>query len=49
MKEVNKTIQDLKMEIETIKKTQVEKILEMENLGKSSPTEYKRLKSQSQV
>jgi hypothetical protein len=31
---MNKTVQDLKMEIETIKKTQTEGILEMENLGK---------------
>jgi hypothetical protein len=28
---MNKTIQDLKMEIETIKKTQTEEILKMEN------------------
>ena len=34
MKELNKTIQDLKMEIETVKKSQREKILEIENLGK---------------
>ena len=31
---MNKTIQDLKMEIEAIKKTQMEATLEMENLGK---------------
>jgi hypothetical protein len=31
--ELNKTIQDLKMEVETIKKTQRKKALEMEILG----------------
>jgi predicted nucleic acid-binding Zn-ribbon protein len=36
MKELNKTIQDLKMEIETIKKSQRETTLELENLGKRS-------------
>ena len=34
MKELNKTIQDLKMEIETINKSQRETTLEIENLGK---------------
>ena len=34
VKEMNKTVQDLKMEIEAIKKTQTEGILEMENLRK---------------
>ena len=33
---MSKTIQDLKMEIETIKKLQRETTLELENLGKSS-------------
>jgi predicted nucleic acid-binding Zn-ribbon protein len=33
---VNKTIQDLKMEIETIKKSPKETTLELENLGKRS-------------
>jgi prefoldin subunit 5 len=49
VKELNKTIQDLKMEIESIKKSQRETTLELENLGKrsgfidpTSPTEYKR-------
>jgi hypothetical protein len=46
VKEMNKMAQDLKMEIEAIKKTQMETILEFENLGKRtgtiSPTEYKR-------
>ena len=31
MKELNKAIQDLKVEVETIKKTQMEANLEMEN------------------
>jgi aromatic ring-opening dioxygenase LigB subunit len=35
-KERNKTIQDLKMEIEIIKKSQRETALEIENLGKRS-------------
>ena len=34
--EVNKSIQNLKMEIETIKKSQKETTLELENLGKRS-------------
>jgi hypothetical protein len=33
---MNKTIQDQKMEIETIKKTQKETTLELDNLGKRS-------------
>jgi hypothetical protein len=36
VKELNKTIQDLKMEVETIKKSQRETILGIENLGKIS-------------
>jgi chromosome segregation ATPase len=36
VKEINKNIQDLKMEIETIKTSQEETILELENLGKRS-------------
>ena len=36
MKELNTTFQDLKMEIETIKKSQRETNLEIENLGKKS-------------
>ena len=35
-KKLNKTIQDLKMEVETIKKSQRETNLEIENLGKRS-------------
>jgi hypothetical protein len=34
VKELNKMVQDLKMEIETIKKSQMEATLETENLGK---------------
>jgi hypothetical protein len=36
--ELNKTIQDLKMKVETIKKTQKETTLEIEILGKKSGT-----------
>jgi uncharacterized coiled-coil DUF342 family protein len=36
MNELNKTIQDLKMEIETTKKSQRETTLEIENLGNKS-------------
>jgi chromosome segregation ATPase len=36
VKEMNKTIQKLKMEIETVKKSQRETNLELENLGKRS-------------
>jgi SMC interacting uncharacterized protein involved in chromosome segregation len=36
VKELNKTIQDLKMEIETIQKSQRERALELENIGKRS-------------
>jgi chromosome segregation ATPase len=36
--ELNKTIQDLKMEVERIKKTQRETTLEIETLGKKSGT-----------
>jgi prefoldin subunit 5 len=36
--ELNKTIQDLKMEVEAIKKTQRETTLEIETLGKKSGT-----------
>jgi septation ring formation regulator EzrA len=38
MKELNKTIQDLKLEVETIKKTQREKTLGIEIQGKKSGT-----------
>jgi prefoldin subunit 5 len=36
MMELNKTIQDLKSKVETIKKTQRETTLELETLGKKS-------------
>ena len=36
--DLNKTIQDLKMEVETMKKTQRETTLEIEALGKKSGT-----------
>ena len=36
VKELNKVIQDLKMEVETIKKSQRETIQDIENLGKKS-------------
>jgi hypothetical protein len=36
VKELNKMIQGLKVEVETIKKTQMEANLGMENLGKRS-------------
>jgi predicted nucleic acid-binding Zn-ribbon protein len=36
--EMNKTILDLKREVDTIKKTQSEAMLEIENLGKKSGT-----------
>jgi NifB/MoaA-like Fe-S oxidoreductase len=36
--ELNKTIQDLKREVDTIKKTQSETLLEIETLGKKSGT-----------
>jgi predicted transcriptional regulator len=35
---MNKSAQDLKVEIEAIKKTQTEGILEMKNLGKRTET-----------
>lgn len=35
---MNKTVQDLKREIEEIKKTQTEAVLEMKNLGKRTGT-----------
>jgi hypothetical protein len=42
--ELNKTIQDIKREVETIKETQRKAMLEIENLGKKSgTTEYNRI------
>ena len=52
---MNKTILDLKREVDTIKKTQSEAALEIEILGKkfettdASATEYKRWKRESQM
>jgi prefoldin subunit 5 len=54
--DLNKTIQVLKTEVETIKKTQCETNLEIGILGKKSEkidraltTEYKKWKGESQV
>ena len=38
VKEMNETVQDLKVEIEAIKKTQTVGILEIKNLGKKTRT-----------
>jgi hypothetical protein len=38
VKEMHKTVQGLKMEMETIKKSQTEEILEMENLERRTRT-----------
>jgi hypothetical protein len=40
VKELAKIIQDLKMEIETIEKSQMEATLEMENIEESTETTY---------
>jgi predicted double-glycine peptidase len=42
VKEINKTVQDLKMEIKAVRKTQTEGILETENLGKKIGTKEYR-------
>ena len=55
--ELNKTIEDLKREVDTMKKTQSKATLEIETLGKKSGTidvsiskkKYKRWKRESQV
>ena len=54
--ELNKTFQDLKREVETIKKIQSEMTLEIETLGKKSGTidasisnKYRRWMIESQV
>jgi FtsZ-binding cell division protein ZapB len=57
VKELNKTIQYLKMEVETIKKSQRVTTMETKSLGKksgtieekASATEYKKRKRESQV
>jgi cell division protein FtsL len=46
--ELNKTIQDLKREVETIKKTQSETMLQIETLGKKSRTIYGRIRNRIQ-
>ena len=38
MKEITKTVKDLKVEIEAITKTQTDEFLKMENLGKKTGT-----------
>jgi hypothetical protein len=43
VKELNKIIQDLKMEVEKIKKSQRETTLEIENLGKRSELIHARI------
>jgi hypothetical protein len=43
VKKINETVQDLKVEIEAIKKTQTEEILKMENLGKRTGTKDARI------
>jgi hypothetical protein len=40
---MNKTVQDLKMEMEAIKKTQTEGILEIENVGQRTGTTDTRI------
>jgi cell division protein FtsL len=46
--ELNKTIQDLKREVDTIKKTQSEKALEIGTLGKKSGTIYTSINNRIQ-
>lgn len=53
---MNNTIQDLKVKIEPIKKTQNRRILEMKILGiqmrmlrQASPTQYKKCKKESKA
>ena len=46
---MNKTVQDLKMEIEAIKKTQIEGILEMKNLRKRIGTTESSITKQIQA
>jgi hypothetical protein len=40
VKELNKAVQDVKVEVETLKKTQMEANLEMNKLGKRSEITY---------
>jgi predicted nucleic acid-binding Zn-ribbon protein len=46
--ELNKTIQDLKSEVDTIKKTQSEATLEIESLGKKSGIIYASISTRIQ-
>jgi predicted nucleic acid-binding Zn-ribbon protein len=46
--ELNKTMQDLKREVNTIKKSQSEAMLEIENLGKKSGTIDARIRNRIQ-
>ena len=46
--ELNKTIQDLRREVETIKKTQTETTLEIETLGKKSGTKDESISNRIQ-
>jgi hypothetical protein len=48
VKEINKTVQDLKVEIESLKKTQTEEILEIENIGKKIETTDARITNRRQ-
>ena len=45
----NKMVQDLKMEIEGIKKTQMESTLKLENLGKGTGSIYTSITNRIQV
>ena len=47
--ELNKTIQDLKREVDTIKKTQSEATLEIETLGKKSGTIDASISNQKEI
>jgi hypothetical protein len=48
VKKVNKTIQNLKLEVETVKKSQRETSLEAEFLGKKSGTIYASISNRIQ-
>jgi predicted nucleic acid-binding Zn-ribbon protein len=48
VRKMNKTVQELKMEIETIKKTQTDGILEMENQRKRLGTTDSKITSRIQ-
>jgi hypothetical protein len=46
--EINKTVEDLKVKIRTIKSTQTKEILEMKNLGKRTRTTGTSIKNRIQ-